>query len=707
MSETTTLAPLTREDRAQLRPERDEDVLRQMRARFQQAQEAERDERQQHADAMAFRAGRQWPEHLWRQRQTPGAERPCLVIDRLAQYISQIINAYRRAPLGLRVRPKTSGATQQLADILEGHLRDIEQQSEADQAYTHGLDQAVGHGLGYWRIVTEYESPTSFQQVPRIKPIYNSQSVYMDPAAVHPAALDATWAFVTERWAVSRFCQQWEVRPAQVEAWAGPLDVTWHTASEVLLCEYFYTTWDGETLVRMPNGQVLPTQGLGDLDPTWPTRTTLKATVHYVKACGYGILERARWMGQHIPLIRVEGQRTLRDGRAQRTGLVQAAADSQRMYNYFASAEAEAIALAPKAPYILYAEQIEGYQDLWDQANDGQMPYLPLKIHVAGGTLLPPPSRQAVEPPIQAISQARLLAAQDMQATVGQYEASVGQASNEQSGAAINARKIEGDQTNYTYPANLAWSIRATGMQLLELLPALYGGPTSLRQVAKDGTVSRTPVNQPAPAPQGPQGPPGPPGPPGQDAGHWLAQGDYEVVVDAGPAYATQRELAADKLGLLAQAQPALASYFADLWVKCLDVPMAEEISARLKTAVPAPALAATEDADAETRVATLQNQLTQLGEQFTQLQQQMQQGKATEEAAVQQLKLVEQQVAQMQARLADKQQENQLDAQKNTQAHEFNMAKLRLEEQKLMLEMAQRQQQPLNVQEAPAWPLP
>jgi hypothetical protein len=683
MAETTTLAPLTRDERRELRPTRDEDVLQQMRERFKLAQEAEADERRSHEDAMAFRSGAQWPDHLMRQRQAPGSERPCLVIDRLSQYINQVINAYRRAPLGLRVRPKSGGATQELATILEGHLRDIEQQSEAEIVYTTALDQAVGHGLGYWRLVTEYETPTSFQQVPRLKAIYNSLSVYMDPAAVHPAALDASWAFVTERWATSRFCQQWEVRPQQVEAWTGPVDYTWNTGAEVLLCEYFYKTWKAETLVRLPNGTVLPTAGIGNLDPTWPTRQTLKATVHYVKAVGYAILERATWSGQYIPIIRCEGQRLLRDGRAQRTGLVQAAADSQRMYNYFASAEAEAVALAPKAPYILYAEQIDGYQDLWDQANDAQMPYLPIKAHVEGGSLLPPPQRQVTEPAIQAISQARLLAAQDMQATVGQYEASVGQRSNEQSGTAINARKIEGEQTNYTFPGNLAWSIRACGIQILDLLPVLYSGPMTLRQVGQDGSISTTKVNQPV---QGPDG---------QTAEHRLAQGDYDVVVSSGPSYETSRMQVNDNLTtMLAGVPPEVSRYFMDVWAQTLDFPGSQELAQRLKTLVPPEALAASEQVKPETKVVQLQNQLQQVGTQFQALQQQMQQDKATQEAAIQQVKLLEQQVATMQTRLADKQQENQLDAQKNAWAHEVDLLKLRLEEQKMLMQAQQFQQQ-------------
>ena len=62
--------------------------------------------------------------------------------------IQQVLNAYRRRPLGMRVRPKGGGADKKVADILEGKLRDIEQQSEADIAYFVALDQACGQGLG-------------------------------------------------------------------------------------------------------------------------------------------------------------------------------------------------------------------------------------------------------------------------------------------------------------------------------------------------------------------------------------------------------------------------------------------------------------------------------------------------------------------------------------------------------------------------------
>ena len=142
-----------------------------------------------------------------------------------------------------------------------------------------------------------------------------------------------------------------------------------------------------------------------------------------------------------------------------------------------------------------------------------------------------------------------------------------------------------------------------------------------------------------------------------------LSRGSYDVAVDSGPAYSTQREMAAERLGELGRVLPQeMLPLVADLWVAQLDIPYAEEISARLKTVVPPEALDATKDKNPQTAIAALQNQLQQLTQQAQQAAQALQQSQQTEQVATQQVKLLEQQVATMQARMADKTQENQID---------------------------------------------
>ena len=106
--------------------------------------------------------------------------------------------------------------------------------------------------------------------------------------------------------------------------------------------------------------------------------------------------------------------------------MIQAGRDAQVSVDVYSTMEATAIMAAPKSPWLLYAEQISGYEHFWNMANDPTLPYLLHKAVVVGGQLLPPPQRTVVEPAIQAITQAKVLAQQDLQATIGMFEAAWG-----------------------------------------------------------------------------------------------------------------------------------------------------------------------------------------------------------------------------------------------------------------------------------------
>ena len=258
----------------------------------------------------------------------------------------------------------------------------------------------------------------------------------------------------------------------------------------------------------------------------------------------------------------------------------------------------------------------------------------------------------------------------------------MGEPGQERSGTAIRARRSRAIRSTFHFPANLAWSIRAVGLQIVDILPKLYSRPTTLRQIGKDGAVSMTPVNQ-TDAPQ-------------EDEQRLLSRGSYDVAVDSGPAYSTQREMAAERLGELGRVLPQeMLPLVADLWVAQLDIPYAEEISARLKTVVPPEALDATKDKNPQTAIAALQNQLQQARRRCKQMQRSLQQSQQTEQVATQQVKLLEQQVATMQARMADKQTENQLDMQKSQWQYEIDRQKNELTLLELQLKYSQQAQMP------------
>jgi hypothetical protein len=63
--------------------------------------------------------------------------------------------------------------------------------------------------------------------------------------------------------------------------------------------------------------------------------------------------------------------------------------------------------------------------------------------------------------------------------------------------------------------------------------------------------------------------------------------GQYDVICDSGPSYASKRDEAANMMLALTQANPSLFSIIGDLMVKNMDWPGAEEIGRRLQAMLP------------------------------------------------------------------------------------------------------------------------
>jgi hypothetical protein len=637
-------------------------------------------------EAARFISGEQWSAQALAARNGPGqVARPAFTIPLQSVYCKQVVNAWRSNPQAVRVRPKSGQASQETADVLAGIIRNTEQESQALIAYTTALEHAVSTGEGYFRLNLAYADPYSFRQQIRIDAVPNRFSVYLDPAAKHPCGLDAEFGFVIDTLSWSRFCHEYGIDPGELELWHvqdQENSAHWITHNAVQIAEYFYRVWEDVDICELPTGQVLRKEYMPENTQVVQERTTRLPTVHWAKLTGMHVLEKTRWLGQYIPLIRVPGDVQVYDGKTRHTGMSQPSRDAQSSYNYFVSAQTEAIALTPKAPYRVTPQQIAGFEQYWNRANDASLPYLLWNPHVVGGSVLvPPPERQVAEPAVMAISQARQMAAADVQSTLGMYGPAIGEPSNEKSGVAIQERRGESNQTNSSYSYNMGWALETCGLQMLDLIKSLHDAPETVRTIGIDGKIDQVRVNQPIQAGQIGE----------QQQPHWVQQGSYDVVVDSGPSYTSQREFAAERLGDLGRVlPPELLTMVADLWVGNLDIPHAEEIAARLKTAVPPAALAASEKKDPQTQLVQVQNEMQQLAAQMQQMQQQLQEATQLAEVSKQQLMLTEQRAATLETRLADKSQDTQLEAQKNQRDYEIKMRELQLDEQRLLFEMQQ-----------------
>lgn len=581
---------------------------------WKRASDAESDTRQKGLEADKFRAGEQWPENVRASRATDS--RPCLTFNRMGQFTRQVTNDMRMNRPSLRIDP-VGDADVDTAKIFEGLVRHIQVASNADVAYDCAGESAVGKGWGYFRIVTDYVDENSFDQEIKVKRIKNAFTVYYDPDCQEPDYSDAKYCFIVSDIEKDVFKKDYPKALAgstEFES-TGDTPPTWQTDDYVRVAEWFQVEEKDAKLYLLSNGQtfmakndeeaMLAAQGSG-LQITNKRDTKIREVV-WRKITWCDVLETNVWPGKYIPVIPVLGNDMDVDGKRILTGMVYDAMDAQRMYNYWSTCETELIALAPKSPWIAAEGQIEGYESIWQNSNTLNYSVLPYKPTALNGQPVPPPQRIQSEPPINAMIQAIAQADNNMKATTGIYDASLGSRSNETSGKAILARQKEGDVSNFHYIDNLSRSIRFLGVQLLDLIPKIYDAPRVVRIIGEDEVAKTVKINQPS----------GEKDANGVDKIYDLTTGKYDVVVNVGPSFSTKRQESADAMVELTRADPSLMQKAGDLIVKQMDFPMAQELAERLKKTLP-PELQ--EDVSGDDVPAPIKAKLAQYDQMISQL---------------------------------------------------------------------------------------
>lgn len=555
-----------------------DEILRVARERFKLSEEAFSEIRTAALDDLNFRAGDQWPDEVKIERDNDG--RPCLTINRMPQFVNQITNDQRQNRPSIRVSPIDDNADVETAKIFQGVIRHIEYNSSADTAYDTAFDGAVGNSFGFFRIVTDYVDAKSFDQEILIKKIQNSFSVYPDPFSKESDGSDMNWCLVVDDVNKDDYEAQYEESElAKSQDWQGIGDQSdgWIQDKSCRIADYFYKEYKETTLVLLSNNQVIEKSEAKNLPPDITIVNERKAsvpTVKWLKINGIEILEETEWAGQWIPIIPVYGHELNVNGKRILESVIRHAKDSQRMYNFWASAETEAIALAPKAPYLVAAGQIKGFEKQWAFANRKTQAYLPYNPISSGGTVIGAPQRNAYEPPVQAISNARMLASEDLKATTGIYDAALGNRSNENSGIAIQRRNAQSQTSNFHFVDNLTRSLKHAGRILVDLIPKIYDTARAVRILGEDGEQEIVRINEEFEKD-------------GQIVNYNLSRGKYDVAVDVGPSFATKRQEALTSMIDLTKTYPQIMGVAGDLLVKNMDWQGAQEIAERLKKTMP------------------------------------------------------------------------------------------------------------------------
>jgi len=579
--------------------------LETIRKRFDICMESTAQNRQEMLDDIRFaRLGDQWPEAAKYDRARPGKERPMLVVNRLLQFRDRVVNEIRQNTPSIRIRPVNDGADEETSEVLMGIIRHIQDNSNASIAYDTAVEWQVDTGLGYFRVRNDWADDNSFDQEIYIDRIVDPMKVYFDPHSKQPDGSDAEYCIIAEEIPKDEFKRLYPDVPETNWESAGNGDMQgWYTKDSIRIAEYYYIEHSEEEIFDEETGR---------------SRMADVRRCMWCKVTGQTILEEAEIPTKYIPIIPVLGHEVWVQGRRYLSGLVRNAKDAQRLYNYYLSANAENVALAPKAPFVGVAGQFET-DPRWGRANQESLAYLEYDPVSIAGTPAPPPQRSQPPQASSAIMQAVQLAENDIMQSMGIYQPSLGGESNETSGRALMLRQKQSEAGNFHYQDNLNRSIRHAGRIVLDMIPKIYDRARVIRILGEDGVPKQVNIDPNMPQASAYTDNPG------IDSIYNPAVGTYDVVCDSGPSYATKRDEAANMMLALTQANPSLFNMIGDLMLKNMDWPGAEEISKRLQAMLP-PQLQPTADGTKiDPQVIQAQQMIEQMASQMEHMSQELQ----------------------------------------------------------------------------------
>lgn len=569
----------------------EKDIFDEAKDRLEIAVAAESENRQEAKYDLRFREGDQWDDN----RQSASAsDNPIELTINLtdAMCVRVVNNIKQQRPRG-KCHPVGDGADINVAEVINGIGRHVETRSEASIAYDNAADLAATMGWGYWRIISEYVAPDSFDQDLRILPIFNPFTVYLDPTSVMPTGADADWCLISTK--MKRKEYQRLYPNAENKGWSGDnsFEATgdWEDREEIRIAEYFrlrHVKQDlfllkdakGNQFTRyqemMPSEESMKEFGLYVVEK----RESSIRKLEWFRLNGSKVIDRKTLPGSYIPVIRVQGNARNIDSEIMRRGMVRSMRDPQRMVNYGEVAKIKRLGLAPQSPWVAAEGQLDGHPE-WENANREPVPvliYKPTTVQTdQGEVVLPPPQRQ---PPAQieaGFAEFVQGMRNNLMAVAGMPNEPNIDAQPAMSGRAIQKRQFLSDQSHYQYYDNLTLAIAQTWRIMLEWIPHYFTADRMQRIIGEDGVPSMVPINQ-------------------REVENGVVRvkndltvGRYDVVMDTGPGYETKREEGAESMMelLATPLGQIVASKGSDLIIRAMDFPYTQELADRIAVEMP------------------------------------------------------------------------------------------------------------------------
>ena len=246
----------------------DDELVREIHDRYADCIDKEDASRKVFEEALRFRYGDphnhwQWSDAAWMARNRPGtAALPALTLNKIDAHCNQVENQCRQTQMGIKVSATGFGATEKAADAIEGIIRHVETQSNAQQnAYANAIKHQITGGVGWVHWRSDYVvGANSFDQDLFCDAVPNPLDVYSDPACRQPDHSDMQWAMWVTTMPRAEFEREYPDDDA-LDAADAPLTLIdqtrnddWESKETVRVARYYRKSIEKDTLWNVPAG---------------------------------------------------------------------------------------------------------------------------------------------------------------------------------------------------------------------------------------------------------------------------------------------------------------------------------------------------------------------------------------------------------------------------------------------------------------------
>jgi len=491
--------------------------------------------------------------------------RPALTVDQLSQFVHQVANDIRMNTPTINIIPSGTDASVETATIFKGLIRNIEYISNADDAYDTASLNSIKCSIGFIRVDHDYVDDKSFEQELLIERVVNPLSILIDCDSTQCDGRDMKHATILDSILVSEFKKQFKGKDPSSFGESESKDKK--DDEYVTIAEYFEFDENTKTIGINELGEV---EDVVDGKTYKTTRTIKDRVVKRYKLSGADVLEETTFPGKYIPVVPVYGEEAWIDGKRSIFSLIRKSKQAQQMYNLWKSLETELLQKQPNAPIMVAEGQIEDFQEDWK--NPAKAMALRYKTTDAQGNPAPAPQRLAPPTIPTGVVGAARSSVDDIKATMGLYNASIGQRSNETSGVAIEKRNQEGDVATFHFNDNLIRSITQVGRILVCAAPEIYDTARIVRIIGEEDEPKSVGINGQVAE--------------DQEEVYDLTKGIYDVRVVTGAPFTTRRQEAVAFFSDIVAKQPDLMQVMGDLLFKNMDFAGAPAMAERMKKVI-------------------------------------------------------------------------------------------------------------------------